>query len=107
MKDGKIYGGVYKDGGFGVYGGGFDDDDVRTAAEREFAEETGLVAKNVRLLPVEPVKIDWNPPYKSEKQAERAKQFRGAQTFFVIADLDDSNPTEKAKGDDGKWHAKE
>lgn len=102
MKDGKVYGGVYKDGGFGVFGGGFDDDDVVTAAEREFAEETGLVAKNIRILPVEPVKIDWNPPYKSEKQAERAKQFRGAQTFFVVADLDDSSPVAKADGDDGK-----
>lgn len=102
MKDGKVYGGVYKDGGFGVFGGGFDDDDVVTAASREFAEETGLTVTNIRLVPVEPVKIDWNPPYKSEKQAERAKQFRGAQTFFVVADLDDSTQTAKAEGDDGK-----
>jgi 8-oxo-dGTP pyrophosphatase MutT (NUDIX family) len=102
MKGGKVYGGVYKDGGFGVFGGGFDDDDVVTAATREFAEETGHTITNVRLIPVEPVKIDWNPPYKSDKQAERAKSCRGAQTFFVAGDLDDSNQKPKAEGDDGK-----
>lgn len=102
VKDGQIYGGTYDDGSFGAFGGGLDDDDLVAAAEREFAEETGLKAKNIRPVAGEVVRVDWNPPYKSDKQAERAKSYRGSETYFAIADLDDSEQQAKAKGEAGK-----
>jgi 8-oxo-dGTP pyrophosphatase MutT (NUDIX family) len=107
IKDGKIYGGVYKDGGFGFFGGGVDDDNLEDAAVREFAEETGLSIKNPKQLDVSPVSEDWRPPYSSEKMRERAKNYRGSTTYFVVADLDDSSPTSKATGDDGRSSIKQ
>jgi 8-oxo-dGTP pyrophosphatase MutT (NUDIX family)/uncharacterized membrane protein len=106
VKDGQVYGGTYEDGTFGVFGGGLDDDDVESAAEREFREESGFSAKNIRRLPVDPVRVDWKAPYKSAKQAERAKSFRGSETHFVVADFDDSDQQAKAKGEAGKSHLK-
>lgn len=102
MKGNEVYGGVFKDGAFGAFGGGLDGDDIMEAAQREFLEETGLKLKNPKLIPVEPLKVDWVKPFKSDKQKERAKDFRGSQTFYVIGELDDSEPVAKAKGDDGK-----
>lgn len=93
MKDGKIFGGIYDNGSFGVFGGGIDPgEDITEAAAREFQEETGWAVNNAKILPFDPHTIDWKPPFSTPKQAERAKKFRGSRTYYVIGDLGDQIP---------------
>ena len=96
-KDGNVFGGLYKDQGtFGVFGGGIDaGEDAADAAAREFQEESGWSVKNPRVLPFQPHAVDWTPPYKSKKQAERAKQYRGSRTYYVMGDLGEKIPNAK------------
>ena len=51
---GKIYGGIWdNDKSFALPGGGIDEgEDPLLAALRELKEETGITAKNPRLLPI-------------------------------------------------------
>lgn len=88
--DGKILGGIYDDDkNHAVFGGGIDDGETpEAAAVRELKEESGYRAYNARRIPLPPVTEDWKPPYHSAKQRERAKQFRGSRTHFVVAELD-------------------
>jgi len=102
VKDDKVYGGFFNDGAFGVFGGGTDGEKLEDAASREFEEETGYKINNLRKLDIQPVTAEWEKPYKSEKQKERAKHYRGTRTWFYVGELDDSEKEEKAKGDDGK-----
>lgn len=96
MKDGKLFGGLFDHGGFGVYGGGIDPgEDAPTAAGREFQEETGWTVSNPRPLPFDPHTLDWKPPFSNPKLAERAKQFKGSRTHYFIGDLGDQIPDAK------------
>ncbi len=95
-KDGNVFGGLYDHGGFGVFGGGIDPgEDAAEAAAREFQEESGYAVTNPRVLPFQPHAVDWTPPYKSKKQAERAKKYRGSRTYYVLGDLGDKIPNAK------------
>lgn len=87
--DGNVWGGLYENGSFGVFGGGIDPgEDPAEAAAREFAEESGRELHDAVVVPgVGPHTVDWVPPYKSEKQAERAKHFKGSRTFYVVGRL--------------------
>jgi hypothetical protein len=60
---GRLLSGIYPDASVGVFGGGIDEGEEAAAA--------------------------WAPTteYKSEKERERAKQFRGSRTQFVAGDL--------------------
>lgn len=101
-KNGKVYGGFYKDGSFGVFGGGTDGEDLETAATREFEEESGYKVKNLKKLDIEPVEIKWEGEPKSEKQKERSKKFGGTRTWYYTGELDDSMEKDKAEGGDGQ-----
>lgn len=95
-KDGNVFGGLYDHGSFGVFGGGIDPgEDPASAAAREFQEESGYAVANPRVLPFAPHAVDWKPPYKSRKQAERAKKYRGSRTYYVLGDLGDKIPNAK------------
>lgn len=98
--DGRVLGGAYEvDRGFGVFGGGVDDgEDALEAAAREFGEEAGYELLDPRFVEVDPVTADWSPPYVSDKQAERAKKYRGSRTRFVTGRI--GQPREKGRGDD-------
>lgn len=98
--DGQVLGGAYKgDLSFGVFGGGVDDgEDALEAAAREFGEEAGYELLDPRFVEVDPVTVDWSPPYASDKQAERAKKYRGSRTRFVTGRI--GQPREKGRGDD-------
>lgn len=90
LKDGKVYGGLYDNGTFGVFGGGIDPgEDALQAATREFAEEAGWSIRNPRLITPAAFDYDWKPPYKSTKQARRAEKYRGSRTYYVAGDLGD------------------
>lgn len=96
MKDGKLFGGLFDHGGFGVYGGGIDPgEDAPAAAGREFQEETGWSVSNSRPLPFDPHTLDWKPPFSNPKLAERAKQFKGSRTHYFMGDLGDQIPDAK------------
>lgn len=97
----KVYGGKFSTGGFGVFGGGTDGDELVEAAKREFLEETGYKLTEVEKIPVDPVTVEWLKPYKSEKQAERAKTYRGTRTWYIYGVIE-GEKAEKASGDDGK-----
>lgn len=87
---GRLLSGLYpEDKSIGVYGGGIDPgEDPVTAAEREFAEETGRRVRNLRLLDVEPLAQPWIGYDVSPKQRERAKQFPGGhKTYFLTGEL--------------------
>ena len=103
VKDEKVYGGIYDDGSFGVFGGGIDGESLEDAASREFEEESGHKIDNIKRLDVEPVIAKWdedNP--KSEKQKERMKKYSGTKTWYYYGQLNDSGNKDKADGDDGK-----
>lgn len=92
-KDGNVFGGLHEQGNFGVFGGGIEDgEDPADAAAREFQEESGWSVTNPRVLPFQPHAVDWTPPYKSKKQAERAKQYRGSRTYYIVGDLGEKIP---------------
>lgn len=97
----KVYGGKFKTGGFGVFGGGTDGDALEEAAKREFLQETGYKLTGVVKIPVDPVTVEWSKPYKSAKQAERAKTYRGTRTWYFYGVID-GEKTEKAEGEDGQ-----
>lgn len=101
VKDGKVFGGFYKDGAFGVFGGGTDGEDLESAAEREFEEESGYKVSNLRKADVDSVEVDWQGGPKSDKQKERMKKYRGTRTWYYIGDLGDGSPKDKADGEDG------
>ncbi len=90
-KKGKVFGGRYPDKSFGVFGGGVDPgEDMAEAARREFEEETGRTVTNVRMLPFDPVKVEWqkNPDaVVAPSKRERLKKYRGSQTHFFAGDL--------------------
>lgn len=107
--DDTVYGGVYDDGTFGLYGGGASDNDNGRGGYlkdgvREFLEETGYELKNAVMCDVEPVTEEWVelPKDASEKFKSRFPQFRGSQTYFIRGDLPSEKKQSKAKGEDGK-----
>lgn len=100
-KDGKVYGGFYPDGAFGVFGGGTDGEKLEDAAEREFEEESGYKINNLEKLDVAPVEAIWDKA-KSKKQKDRMEDYKGTRTWYFYGELDDSSKKEKADGDDGK-----
>lgn len=102
IKDGKVHGGFYSDGSFGVFGGGTDGEDLESAATREFEEESGYKVTNLRKADVKPVEVKWSGEAKSDKQKERMKKYCGTRTWYYIGDLDDSGKKNKADGEDGQ-----
>ena len=81
---GKIYGGIWdNDKSFALPGGGIDEgEDPLLAALRELKEETGINAKNPRLLPIDPVDSPWSDAHR----AKIKRNFAGSRTHFVLAD---------------------
>jgi ADP-ribose pyrophosphatase YjhB (NUDIX family) len=81
---GKIYGGTWdSDKSFALPGGGIDEgEDPLVAALRELKEETGITAKNPRLLPIDPVDHPWSDAHR----AKIKRNFAGSRTHFVLAD---------------------
>ena len=81
---GKIYGGIWdNDKSFALPGGGIDEgEDPLLAALRELKEETGITAKNPRLLPIDPVDSPWSDAHR----AKIKRNFAGSRTHFVLAD---------------------
>lgn len=100
IKDGKVYGGFYEDGGFGVFGGGTDGEAVEEAARREYQEEAGYTLKNVEKLDIKPVEVAWKSKPSNDKQEERQKQYKGTRTWYYYAEL--GKKVKKATGEDGK-----
>lgn len=101
LKDGKVYGGFYESGDFGVFGGGTDGEDLESAAAREFEEESGFKIKNLKKLDVDPIEVEWEGEAKSDKQKERKEKYRGTRTWYYCGELDDDGKKDKATGDDG------
>jgi len=81
---GKIYGGTWdSDKSFALPGGGIEaGEDPLVAALRELKEETGITAKNPRLLPIDPVDHPWSDAHR----AKIKRNFAGSRTHFVLAD---------------------
>jgi 8-oxo-dGTP pyrophosphatase MutT (NUDIX family) len=89
LKD-KVLAMEYAHGGIGFYGGGIDPGENPTdAAAREFFEESGRKAKNVRPAGVPPVTLEWTPEMIEEnpKLKARAGQFRGSRTHYFVGDV--------------------
>jgi 8-oxo-dGTP pyrophosphatase MutT (NUDIX family) len=105
-KDGKVYGGFYPDGGFGVFGGGTDGEKLEDAATREFKEESGYKVKNLKKLDIPAVEAIWDEA-KSKKQKERMQEYKGTRTWYFHGELDDSGKKNKATGEDGQSSLKE
>ena len=105
IKDGKLYCGEYKDGTIGVFGGGTDGELLEDAASREFKEETGYNVINLKKVPVGPIEILWDKP-KSEKQAERSKDYKGTRTWYYVGEFNDDVEKDKADGEDGQHNLK-
>jgi 8-oxo-dGTP pyrophosphatase MutT (NUDIX family) len=104
IKDGKLLGGVYPDGNFGVFGGGIDPGETaKKAAKREFLEESGYEIKHLHPAYIPAVKSRWSEDDKkrlAKKDPSRIKQYQGSRTIFFIADLGDrqtKHPEDKAK----------
>lgn len=104
-----VYGGVYDDGTFGLYGGGASDNDNGLGGYlkdgvREFLEETGYELRHAAMCDVEPVTEEWVelPKDASAKFKARFPEFRGSKTYFIRGDLPSEKSQDKAKGEDGK-----
>jgi len=104
IKDGKILGGVYPDGNFGVFGGGIDSGETpKKAARREFLEESGYEIKHLHPAYIPAVKSRWSEEDMkrlAKKDPKRTKQYQGSRTIFFIADLGDKitkHPEDKTK----------
>jgi len=100
IKDGKVYGGFFDDGSFGVFGGGTDGEAVEDAAKREYKEEAGYTIKNVEKLDIKPIEVAWKSKPANEKQEERQKKYKGTRTWYYYAEIGEKG--KKAKGEDGK-----
>jgi hypothetical protein len=91
IKDGKVLGGVYPDGNFGVFGGGIDPgESAKKAAKREFLEESGYEIKHLHPAYIPAVKSRWSEDdlkRLAKKDPKRTKQYQGSRTMFFIADL--------------------
>jgi 8-oxo-dGTP pyrophosphatase MutT (NUDIX family) len=104
LKDGKILGGIYPDGNFGIFGGGIDPGETaKKAARREFLEESGYEVKHLHPAYIPAVKSRWSEDDMkrlAKKDPKRIKQYQGSRTIFFIADLGDridKNPEDKTK----------
>lgn len=100
VKDGKVYGGFFPDGTFGVFGGGTDGDNLTKAARREYREETGYYLRKLKKMDIDPVEVTWKSEPKNEKQEERQKKYKGTRTWFYCAEL--GKKKKKATGEDGQ-----
>lgn len=98
---GEIYGGRWDaDKSFALPGGGIDPgEDAATAAMREFMEETGIPISNARKLDVPSVDNPWS----DEHRQRTGRNFAGARTHFVQADI----AGEQAPGKLDVWNAGE
>lgn len=100
VKDGKVYGGFYPDGTFGVFGGGTDGEALEDAAEREFKEETGYSLIGIKKLDIPALEVAWKSKPANEKQEERQKKYKGTRTWYYYAELGAKG--KKATGEDGE-----
>ena len=104
VKDGKILGGVYPDGNFGVFGGGLDHGEKpKKAAKREFKEESGYKIENIHPAYLPAVKSRWSDAdlkRLSKKDPKRTLQYQGSRTMFFVAKLGEQatkNPEDKTR----------
>lgn len=98
---GQVYGGIFPDGSFGLFGGGTDGEAGKKAAQREFEEETGHGITQVQKVDLEPVETIWRHDPKKAKDKDRQEQYRGTRTWFFTGKFQDGDG-KKASGDDGK-----
>ena len=103
-KNGKVYGGFYEDGSFGVFGGGLDGEAVADAASREFEEESGYKINNLNSLDLKPLEVEWDD--QGGKKDDRKEKYRGTRTWMYVGELDDDGDKDKATGEDGQHHLK-
>lgn len=84
--EGKVLGGVYSDGSFGLPGGGVNpDESLEAAARREALEEMGYTVTGIKPLPVSSITVKWDKDEAPDPWAEAlADEYRGSRTYFVM-----------------------